>query len=332
MHVNCPLPFPSRRRFVALGAATFGLAALAPQAAWSQAYPERPITLLVPSLAGGGTDGIARAFGTELAKRLKQTVVVENLPGASGSIATSKLIKAPADGYTLLVGNSDLVLNPLVHKSAGYTLNDLTPIATLGGAPLCLVARSGLAANNVEQLIALAKAKPGTVTVGVSGVSLPSLGVAMLEEAAGIDLLPIPYKGAAQVVADVLGGQVDLAVTALINVLPQVRSGKLKMLGLLTHQRPAVAPELALVTETAATRTVSLDIWAALFGPAKMPPAVVSVLNAAAQDVLRDPAYREARLKAGDIVAQPASQQEVARFMAAESTRYRAVAGKLKVE
>jgi tripartite-type tricarboxylate transporter receptor subunit TctC len=332
MYVNSRLAVHSRRRFVALGAASFGLGALAPLTAWSQAFPDRPITVLVPSVAGGGTDGIARAFGAELTRRLKQTVIVENLPGASGLIATAKLVKAPADGYTLLVGNSDVVLNPLVHKSAGYRLDDLTPIASLGGAPLCLVARSGFAASNVEQLIAIAKAKPRSVTVGVSGVSLPSVGVAMLEQAAGMELLPIPYKGASQVMTDLLGGQVDLAVTALINVLPHVRNGRLKMLGLLSHQRAAVAPDLPLVTETAATRTVSLDIWAALFGPAKMPAAVVSALNAAAQDIWRDPAYREMRLQAGDIVAQPAPQQEVARFMAAESTRYRAVAAKLKVE
>lgn len=323
----------SRRVFLGMSAAALGASVLRPATAWaSEAFPSRPITLIVPSVAGGGTDGITRSFAAEVAKRLKQTVVVENLPGASGSIAIAKVAKAASDGYTLVAANSDIALNPLIQKTAGYRLSDVTPIVKLGFSPLSLVARAGLPVTNLEQLIALAKASPGKITVGVSGISLPSVGVAMLETAAGIDLLPVPYKGAAPVLNDLLGGQVDLAVTALTNVLPHVRAGKLKMLGVLSDKRPSVAPDLPLVTETPATRKVSLDIWVGLFGPANLPPAVVSTLNAAAQDVLRMPAYRELRLKAGDVPADPMSQQEFARFVAAEHESYRSTVPKLKVE
>lgn len=313
--------------------AGMGLTASVPLVARSQSYPERTITLVVPSQAGGGTDAIARALASELAQRLKQSVVVENAAGASGAIGAAKALKAAPDGYTLLVANSDLVLAPLIHTPAAYTLKDVAPIAYLGASPLSLMARPGFPASNVEQLVALAKAKPGTITVGVSGLAaLPALGVAMLEQAANISLLAVPYKGASQVITDLLGGQVDVAVTALVGVLPHARSGKLKMLGLLSEQRAAVAPETPLLIDTPVTKNVKLDIWAGLFGPSKLPAAIVDILNLAVQDIQRQPSYAEARAKLGEIPFTPGSAEAFARFVASEDLRYRAAAAKLKIK
>lgn len=320
----------NRRKFILAG---LSLTASFPLVARSLSYPERTITLIVPSQAGGGTDAIARALAPELAQRLKQSVIVENSAGASGTIGAVKALNAAPDGYTLLVANSDLVLAPLIHKPAPYTLKDVAPIAYLTASPLSLVARPGFAASNVEQLVALAKAKPGTITVGVSGVAaLPTLGLAMLEQAANISFLAVPYKGASQVITDLLGGQVDVAVTALVGVLPHARSGKLKMLGLLSDQRAAVAPEVPLLADTPVTKNVKLDIWAGLFGSSKLPAAIVDILNLAVQDIQRQPSYAEARAKLGEIPATPGSAETFARFVASEELRYRAASAKLKIK
>lgn len=322
--------FISRRRAM-VGTA----AAWAPVAwpAWSQSFPARTITLIVPSLAGGGTDAIARALGQELSKKLGQNVVIDNAAGASGGIGAAKAAKAVPDGHTLLVANSGLVLAPLVQKNPGYAMSSLTPIANLASSPQSLIARPGFPASNVEQLIALAKARPGRISVGVSGLAaLPALAVSMLEDAAQIDLLKVPYKGAAQVMSDLLGGQVDLGVTALLNSLGPARAGHVKMIGLMSQERAPEAPEFPLLAETVATREVSLDIWIGLFGPAGVPAPVVAQINSAVQSVLKDPVYRAARAKAGEQTARPASAEEFNRFVVAETARYRAAARRLPME
>lgn len=324
------MTLPSLRRRTLVGAA-----ALAPMAwpAWGQAYPARTITLVVPSVAGGGTDAMARAIGQELSKRLGQSVVIENLAGASGAIGAAKVAKAAPDGYTLLLANSDLVLATLVHKNPGYALADLMPIANVGGAPQSLIARANFPASNVEQLIALAKSRPGRITVGVSGIAaLPALAVSMLEDAAQIDLVKVPYKGAAQVMTDLLGGQVDLAVTAVVNSLGPVRAGQAKMIGVMSPERLAVAPEFPRFAETAATRHVSMDIWAGLFGPSGLPAPIAAQINAAVQAALSDPAYRAVRAKTGEVTARPASVEEFGRFVAAETARYREAAKRLPMD
>lgn len=323
-------PFPLRRRTLFGAAAAMACASLP---AWGQAYPSKPITLVVPSLAGGGTDSIARAVGLELSKRLGQNVVVENAAGASGGIGAAKVARAPADGYTLLVANSDLVLATLVHKSAGYALADLAPIANIGSSPLSLVARKDFPAANLDQLIKMAKAQPGKISVGLSGAAtLPALGIAMLEEAAQIDFLKVPYKGASQVMTDLLGGQVDLAVTAVANSVAAVRSGQIRMVGVMSQERPPAAPELPLIPDDPRTKNVSLDIWVGLFGPAALPAPVVQQINQAMQAMLRDPEYRAARARNGERTAAPASAQEFGKYMAEETARYRAAAKRLPTD
>lgn len=323
-------PFSIRRRTL-LGAATALASASLP--AWGQAYPAKPITLVVPSLAGGGTDIIARAVGLELGKRLGQTVVIENVAGASGGIGAAKVAKAPADGYTLLVANSDLVLATLVHKTPAYALADLVPIANIGSSPLSLVARKGFEATNLEQVIKMAKAQPGKISVALSGAAtLPALGIAMLEEAAQIEFLKVPYKGASQVMADLLGGQVDLAVTAVANSVAPVRAGQVKMVGVMSQERLAVEPDFPRIPDNPLTRNVALDIWVGLFGPAGVPAPVVQQINEAMQSILRDPAYKAVRAKTGEQTATPASAQEFARFVSAETARYRIAAKRLPTE
>lgn len=321
-------PTLSRRHVLAaLGSLpTLSLPALA------QGYPEKPISLVVPNAAGGALDSLARSIADELGKRLKQNVVVENLGGASGAIAAQKVLRANPDGYTLLFGSSsDMVVTPAANRQAGYTTRDFTPIARMGVTPMTLVARPGLNVNTVDELAALAR-KPGTsLSIGTTGnQSLQAFAAVALARAMNVEFLPVPYKGGAPMLNDIFGGQVDLAAVSLPTVISHVRSGKLKMLGLLSDQRSPVAPEFPTVNESQAIKGVVIEIWAAIAAPGKLPPAIADKLHAAAMDVLRDKEFSERRTKLGDMPAPPASLAEFARFLAAEEARFASLAAGLK--
>lgn len=318
------------RRKVLLAAA---VAAVAPTRGLAQTWPARPITLLVGSAAGGGTDEYARTLAEALGKRLGQPVVVENASGASGALAAQKTARSAPDGYTLLIANSDLVLAPLVHKSAGYTSKDLTPIALFGSSQLVLLAHPSVAANDVDQLVALTKAKPNSISLGLAGVaSLPAVATSVLVKASGMDVLPVPYKGAAPAMTDLLAGQVQLAVTALVNGLPHIRSGKLKALGILSSQRSPLLPGVSAMAESRTAKGVSMDIWVGLVGPAGMPPGTVATLNRHLQDILKDPGFRADREAKGTTMAALGTPEEFGRFLAAEEARFRVIVPGMKLE
>lgn len=323
----------SRRLTLAvLAAATTG--ALLPASA--QTYPDKPITLIVPNAAGGAADNLARSIADELGKRLQQVVVVENLGGASGALAAQRVLRANPDGYTLLFGTtSDMVVTPIANRSAGYAAKDFTPIAKVGVTPMTLVARTGLGlgVGSVDQLVALAKQKPNGLSVGTTGAaSLQAFATVALQRAAQIDLLAVPYKGGAPLLNDLLGGQLDLGVMTLPGALTQVRSGKLVMLGVLSDKRVAAAADLPTVNESQAIKGVTVEIWAALAGPPKLPTAVVERLSKAVQELLNDKDFTERRAKQGDVAPPWASPAEFGRFLAAEDERYRQLATGLKLE
>lgn len=297
-------------------------------------YPQRPITFVVPNAAGGAADNLARSFAEALGKQLGQSVVVENLGGASGSLAAQKVLRASPDGYTLLFGTtSDMVVAPIAIKSAGYSAKDFTPIAKVGSTPMTLVARSNLGVNSAEQLVALAKQKPGGLTVGTTGnASLQAFATVALQRAAKIDLLGVPYKGGAPLMTDLLGGQIDLGVAVLPGVISNVRSGKLTMIGVLSDKRSPLAPEFPTLGETPAFQGVMVEIWAGIAGPAGLPPAVVDRLSQAVRAVLEDARYIEQRAKSGDSSVPFAPAAEFGRFLQSEDARYRELANGLKLE
>lgn len=307
--------------------------AAAPMAAGA-AYPDKPITMVVAYPAGGAADNLARGIAEELARRLKQPVVVENVGGASGSLGAQKVLRAAPDGHTLLFGTtSDMVVTPTVNRSAGYAPRDFTPIALLGVTPMALVARPGLGVSAIDPLVALARSKPGAVSVGTTGTtSFQAFATASLQKAAGIELLAVPYKGGAPLVNDLLGGQIDLAVMTMPAAVAQVRAGKLALVGLLSEQRLPSAPELPTVNEGRSVKGVGMQIWAALAGPPGLPAVVVEVLNATVQDILRDKDFNERRLKAGDLPVPPAPAADFARLLAAEADKYRTLAFGMKLE
>lgn len=322
---------PSRRHWLMVAA----LACCVATPAMAQgSYPQRPVTMVVPNAPGGAADSLARDIAQELGKRLQQTVLVENAPGASGAIAAQKVLRAPADGYTLLFATTtEVVVTPIAAPSSGYSAKDFAPIAKVGVTPMTLVARPALGVSSADQLAALARQKPNTLSVGTTGnASLQAFATVAMQRAAGIDLLPVPYKGGAPVLNDLLGGQLDLAVMALPGALPHVRAGKLTLLGLLSDKRSAAAPDLPTINESQSFKDVSVDIWAGVVGPARMPTAIVDQLSAAIRDVLADKEFAERRVKKGDMPVPYEKPADFARFIETEEKRFRALAIGLKLE
>jgi tripartite-type tricarboxylate transporter receptor subunit TctC len=266
------------------------LAATAAGGAQAQdAYPSRPITVVVPQAAGGANDTIARVVGQKLAQLLGQSVVIDNRPGAGGNVGTAYVAKARPDGYTLLAqADSAQVINPWLYKSAGFDpVKDFAPVAPLAHAGYVLVANPSFAASNVKELVALAKAAPGKYSIASAGNgTLNHLIGEMLGKAAGIDLVHVPYKGSAAAATDVVGGQVPLSVQSLPSSISFIKAGKLKVLGVVNEKRVAALPDAPTIGET--IKGFGKTPWYGLFAPAGTPPAVVARLQDAVARALDD--------------------------------------------
>lgn len=267
-----------RRHLMLLGAC----AALACTAAQAQdRYPNKAVTVIVPQAAGGANDAIARIITTKLAELTGQSFVVENRVGAGGNIGTAHAAKARADGYTLmLTADSSYVINPSLYKSTGFDpLKDFEPVSTVATAGYVLVANPGFAPNNTAELIALAKQQPGRIMIGSAGNgTVNHLVGEMLNKAAGIDLVHVPYKGASAAVTDLVGGQVQVSVQSLPSSISFIRSGRIKVLGVVNEKRLAALPGAAPIQETVSGLAVTP--WYGVFAPAATPRAVVAQLQA----------------------------------------------------
>ncbi len=290
--------------------------------ATAQSYPNKPITLVVPYPAGAAVDRVGRALGLELQKRLGQPVVIENIGGASGTIGAKKVQRSAPDGYTLLVGTvNDMLVAPAVLK-AGYTSNDFTSITRLSHNTTVLVAHPGFAANNVDELLALAKNQTGPVMAGASGVAMmQTIGGTLLAEAGGFRIDHIPYKGGAPLINDLVGGQVQLATVALMSALPMIREGRIKAIGIISTHRDPTAPNIPTVNEGKTVKGVQADLWTGVLGPAGLPEPVVTRLNAVLKEIMTDAAYRDAEFKAGSIVVEPNDGKTFTQFLLREEAR-----------
>ena len=272
-------------------------AAALPAGALAQAWPDKPITVVVPFGAGGGVDAAARIVMPKLSERLGQQVVIDNAPGASGTIGTQRVVKAKADGYTLLFAvASPINVAPLVAPSSVRydALKDLAPIAPVAVSPFVLVGKPGLPAANTAELLALARKQPGKLTYGTDGFGT-SLHVtaAMITATAGVDILHVPYKSGPQVLTDVAGGQVDLAVLPVALVQGMVKEGKVKAYGVTSKARSEALPGVPSLSETRELATLDVDSWMGLLGPAGLDPALVARLNKEVAAVLADPAVQK---------------------------------------
>lgn len=302
-------------------------------AARAGTYPDKPITLIIPFPPGAVTDRVGRSLALELGKRLGQQVIVENVGGASGTLAGKKVLRAPADGYTLLMGTvNDMVVAPIAVK-ADYSVKDFTPIAKVGAATTILVAHPSFPADSVDELAAHAKRTKEPVPLGATGVAmLQTFGGVMLANAAGFKFNVVPYKGGGPLLTDLLGGQVQIATMALPSALPFIRDGKLKSVGVISLRRDPTAPQLATVNEGQAVEGIEADLWLALAGPPHLPPPVLSRLSAAMRDVLADPAFREAEFRAGSVLADHAEPAAFRAFLLREDARLRKLIAGMKVE
>lgn len=274
------------------------VAAALPLSSWAQsAWPDKPVTVVVPFGAGGGVDAAARIVMPKLAERLGQQVIIENVPGASGTIGTQRVAKAKPDGSTLLFAvASPINVAPLVAPSTVRydALKDLVPIAPVAVSPFVLVGKPGLPAANTAELLALARKQPGKLTYGTDGFGT-SLHVtaAMITATAGVDILHVPYKSGPQVLTDVAGGQVDLAVLPVALVQGMAKEGKVKAFGVTSKKPTEALPGVPSLSDTPALATLDVESWMGLLGPAGLDPAIVARLNKEVATVLTDPAVQK---------------------------------------
>ena len=287
---------------------------LAPDAARADDYPSRPIKLLVGASAGGTTDTMARAIAQPLSKSLGQPVLVENRPGAGGNLAADTVAKAAPDGYTLLVSFTSHTINATLYPHLPFDpVTDFTPISKIATVPSLLVGNPKLPAQNLNELIALARAKPDKLTIAIGGIG-SSLHLAgdQFKMMADLRILNVPYKGTAPALTDVLGGQVDMMFISLVTGTAQVKAGKLRAYGVTSAQRQPSFPDLPAIGEI--VKGFESTAWFGVFGPAKLPPEITAKLNGAIVAALNDPKMREQLEKEGATPA-PGSAADFAAFV-----------------
>lgn len=280
--------------------------ALALPPAGAQGYPAKPVTVIVPFAPGGGVDSTARLVMQKMAEVLKQPMVIENVAGAAGTIGTQKAARSPADGYTLLFAvASPLNVAPLVAPSAVRydTFKDFAPIATVAVGPFVLIGRPTLEAKTTAELVRTIRAQPGKLNFGTDGVGT-SLHVTaeMIRQRAGLDMVHVPYKSGPQVLTDVAGGQVDLAVLPLTLAQPFIREGKVRAYGVTSARRWAALPDIPALGETPELQGLDVESWLGLLAPANVPPAVAATLVQAVETTMKDP---EIVRKLGEIANRP---------------------------
>ncbi len=287
------------------------------------AWPDKPVKLVVPYVAGSPADQVARTLGDGLARRLNQPVVVENRPGANALIGTQAVARVPADGYTLAVGNLDThSLNPLLYKAPGYDPErDFAPVVLVARPTLMLVASPALPARTGQELVALAKAQPGKLTYGTWGLgSVAHLWGIQLEQTAHIDLLHVPYQGSPAAANALMGNQIDLMFMSPAQALPAEKGGKLKILGSTAARR---VPQWAQVPTLAEQGFPGYEgaTWFGIFAPARTPADVLERLNTELNAVLKAPETAE-KFAAMAMTPEGGPREELARTMAASHKRW----------
>lgn len=306
-------------------AASLLLLSVFPAHAQGPAWPAaKPVTLIVPFTAGGSVDFIARQVATKLGERINQTVVIENVAGAGGAIGLQKAVNAAPDGYTLVAGPDSAIAIGKLANPAAYRfdpLKDLVPVGMLNTAPMLLVARTDLPVKNYGDFVKLAKAEPGKYTYATSGVgTVLHLAMEQLKQRSGIFVTHVPYRGGAQIANDVMGKQVDLAMLVSASSIPHVRSGSLKALGVTGKQRIASLPDVPTFDEMPGLKGYDVVTWTGLFAPKGTPGAIVSKLNEALNDALKDPEVR-ARLAEQGALPGSGSPEALGSFAQAEFAR-----------
>lgn len=321
------------RRVFSLGIALSSLAAL-PLQTLAQEFPSKPITIVVPFSAGGGVDTVARLLAEKLRGTLKATIVVDNKAGGSGMIGAQAVVKAAPDGHTLLLGSAgETAINPFVYKNRmSYSPSkDLLPISLVVRIPNVLVASPTLPVKNTEELIAYAKKNPGKLSYSTSGVGNPQhLNGELLEEIAGVHMVHIPYRGAANQLIDVTSGVVDLTFVSYTAAKSFIQTGKVKAIAVTSAKRAPFAPDLPALAEYKPLAKYQLENWFGLFAPAGTPDAIVQKINGAVTQALKDPELSKKLLDQGG-EASPTTPAQFRDFIKAESVQFERIVETAKI-
>jgi tripartite-type tricarboxylate transporter receptor subunit TctC len=310
------------RRFLAL---LICVLAFAPPA-FAQDYPAKPIRIIVPFGPGGGGDIVGRIFGQVLQEKLGQAVVIENKPGAAGTIGNEAVARADRDGYTIGVMTAGQIIAGAMNKSLRYdTATAFEPIAQVATASLIIVARPDFPASNVKELIAAAKANPGKINVASPGFGATQhMSGELFKQTAGIDMTAVQFRTSPEAITAVLGKQVDVLFDTVLAVLGQVQSGQLKAIAVTTKDRFPIVPDVPAAAESGLLPGYDVATWYGFFGPRGIPPEIVAKLNKVLNESLNDQSVREKLIKAG-VAPQGSTPEEFGKFMAGELARWNKV-------
>lgn len=317
----------TRRSFVASAAA---LAALPHFSAWAQSgvWPNRPIKFIVPLTPGGANDLLARLFAERLQPVLGQPVVVENKPGAGGNIGMEFVAKQPGDGYTLLLSANTHVIIPNFFVKLSYdTIKDFEPISLVGSVPFLLAVNASTPINTLKEFLAMARAKPGSVTYGTAGIGTPHhLASELLKTMTGIDIVHVPYKGAAGLVPALLSGEITCTIGAINSLLPHIRSGKLRPIAAAAATRMSMLPDVPTMAEAGPLPGYNVDVWFGVLASAGTPRAIVDRLNIEINKIVRDPQIVKDRLNPIGIEAVGTTPERFMEIMKTDLAKYARIA------
>jgi len=284
-------------------------------AGYAQGYPERPIRMIVPFSTGGTSDLVARIMAAKLGEDLGQTVIVDNRDGAGSTLGVSIAARATPNGYTLLVAHNALAINQTLYSKLPYNaLKDLDAISKLGISPSAVVVNNKLPANNMKELLALAKKEPGKLNYGSAGVgSAGHLAVALLEHVAGVKFTQVPYKGGGPSVTATIAGEVQFSIPVMGSAATHVKAGRLRMLAVTSAKRSQAFPDVPTVQEAGAPGYV-FEAWFGIFAPAGMPKPIIAKLNQSTAKALGTSDVREQFLRQG-IEAEPSTPAELTKIL-----------------
>jgi len=288
----------------------------------AQEYPNKPIKIIVGYAAGGAVDLIARSLAKGMSETLGQPIVVENKPGGGTNIATKLLIDSPSDGYTLMLAANALAANKSLYKPQPFDPeSDITPIALVGNVPVVLATSVNSKYANLGDVIKAAKLKPDDITFGSPGNgATPHMAVKFFEQAAGISLKHVPYKGGTAAITDLIGGQIDLVATNMLEIAPQVKAGKVKILAVMSPKRSPLFPEVPTIAESGYPGFEAF-VWYGLIAPAKLPNAIANKLYAAVEKSLASKEMVDRLSTAGGEVT-PGPRSQLTNLIKSETRRY----------
>ena len=299
--------------------------ALSCGAAMAQEFPTRPIHIVVPFAPGGGTDVLTRILAQQVSEEFKQQVVVDNKPGAGGALGAGIVAKAPADGYTLYVASTATAMMPSLYKNLSFDpIADFAPIALIGTSPFILVTSNSLPVKTLPEMIALAKAKPGTLSYGSAGTgSVNHVTMELFKVMAGVNILHVPYKGSSAALADVIGGQISMMMDTVISATQQVKGNTVRALASTSAERSPLSPDLPTISELG-PKGYEATVWYGLVAPRGVPDAIVQKLNMQFNKALSAPALRQrfAALGAEPVLSTTA---DFGRLMVAEEKKWTGV-------